>query len=84
MTEGGVASNTDNVLEAGYRQSHHPIKDNVENKQVDETEEFPEARNRNNPAIRLHRGQCPHGAHLYRKSNTLDKKVLPEPQYRPI
>ncbi len=56
MTEGNVANNTNGILEAGYRQSHYPIKDNMENKQIDEIEEFPETRNCNNPIIRLYRG----------------------------
>ncbi len=56
MTEGGVANNTDGILEAGHRQSHHSTNDNIENKQVDETEELPETGNHSNPVIRLYRG----------------------------
>ncbi len=55
MAKGNVINNTDNTLETGYRQNHHPIKDNIENKQMDETEELPEIRNRNNSVIRSYR-----------------------------
>ncbi len=54
--EDAVTSNMDDILEAGHRQSHHPTKDNIENKQVDETEELPETGNHSNPVIRLYRG----------------------------
>ncbi len=74
----------DNILEAGYHQSHHPIKDNIENKQVDEIEEFPETGNYNNPAIRLYRERHPYDIYSYRKSNIPDRKVLSEPQYKSV
>ncbi len=61
--EDDVTNNIDNILEAGYHQSHYLIKDNIENKQMNETEEFSETRNHNNPIIRSYRKQHPHNIH---------------------
>ncbi len=72
------------MLEAGHRQNHYLTKDNVENKQVDKTEELSETRNHSNPAIRPHRRRRLHDIYLCRKSNIPDRKVLSEPQYRPV
>ncbi len=51
MTKGNVANNTNDILEIEYHQNHYLIKDNIENKQINEIEELPETRNCNNPAI---------------------------------
>ncbi len=56
MAEGDVTNDTNDVLEIRYYQSHHPIKNNMENKQIDEIEELSEIRNCNNPVIGPHRG----------------------------
>ncbi len=82
MTEDGVANNIDGILEAGYCQSHHLTKDNVENKQMDEIEELPETGNYNNPVIGLYQRRYFYNIYLYRKSNIPGRKVLSEPQYR--
>ncbi len=54
--ENDIINDIDDILEAGYRQSHHLTKDNIENKQIDEIEELPETENCNNSVIRSHRG----------------------------
>ncbi len=59
MVENGVVNNMDDILEAGYHQSHHPIKDNIENKQRDKIEKLLETGNRNNSIIRPYRGRYP-------------------------
>ncbi len=61
MAEGGVTNGMDDILKTGYCQSHYLIKDNMENKQMGETEELPETGNHNNPAIRPYRGRHPYG-----------------------
>ncbi len=63
MVEDSVISDIDDMLEIGYRQSHHPIKDNIENKQINETEKLPETGNRNNPVIRLYRRRYLHNVY---------------------
>ncbi len=79
MTKDSIASNTNNILETGYCQSHHPTKDNIENKQMDETKKLSETRNHNNPVIRPYRGRYPYNIHPYRKNNIPSRKVLSEP-----
>ncbi len=74
----------DNILEAGYCQSHHLIKDNIENKQVDEIEKLSETGNCSNPVIRSYRRRHPYNIHPYRKNNIPDRKVLSELQYKPV
>ncbi len=38
--EDNIASDTNNILEIRYCQSHHLIKDNIENKQMDKIEKL--------------------------------------------
>ncbi len=84
MTESNIINNTNDVLKAGYRQSHYLIKDNIENKQIDEIEKLSETENCNNSVIRLYRKRHFYNTYPHQKSNIPDKKVLSEPQYKPI
>ncbi len=84
MTESNVINNINDVLKAGYRQSHYLIKDNIENKQIDEIEKLPETENCNNSVIRSYRKRHFYNTYLHQKSNISDRKVLFELQYKPV
>ncbi len=84
MAEGGIANNMNDILETGYCQSYHLIKDNMENKQIDKIEKLSETKNYNNPAIRPYRKRHSYNIYLYQKNNIPNRKILFESQYKPV